>query len=192
MFRTSLATSSSITTRTKSSGAWPLMASQTLQAALACVGDLEERVEFGQLEQRLEIVVQVREPQLPALLPNFLGQRHEHAQARAVDVAGPAEIDQELPLALLQLIQDFLFELLAVPDDELPFDIDHYDLSLLGDREAHVCSPSGSTCDCNAVMAATWIMSSGAAPRERSADGRAKPCKIGPIAVAPASRCTSL
>ena len=41
-------------------------------------------------------------------------------------------------------------------------------------------------------MAATLIMSSGTAPRDRSLHGRANPWTIGPTALAPASRCTSL
>jgi len=44
----------------------------------------------------------------------------------------------------------------------------------------------------SAVIAATLIMSSGPAPRERSEAGRARPCSTGPIALAPANLCTSL
>src|SRR5215208_2302095 len=93
--------------------------SEALQRALARVGDLEERVELRQLEQRLEVVVQVRQPQLAPLLADLLRERHQHAEARAVDVARLAEVDQELPLAALQLVEDLLLELLSVPDNEL-------------------------------------------------------------------------
>ena len=41
-------------------------------------------------------------------------------------------------------------------------------------------------------MAATLIMSSTTAPRDRSLHGRRRPCTIGPTALAPANRCTSL
>src|SRR6516225_11626145 len=58
--------------------------SKTLQRAVARIGNLEQRVELRELEERLEIVVQVREAQLPALLTDLLRQRHQHAESRAV------------------------------------------------------------------------------------------------------------
>src|ERR1051326_3104460 len=79
--------------------------SEALESPVAGVGDLEERVELRQLEQRLEIVVRVREPQLAALLSNLLRQRHEHTEARAVDVPGLRKVDQEFFLAPLELIE---------------------------------------------------------------------------------------
>src|SRR5688500_5639194 len=111
--------------------------SEALESALARIGDLEEGVELGQLEQGFQVVVEVREPQLTALLANLLGQRDQDAEPRAVDVPGLAEVDEKALLSLLQLIEDLLLELLAIADDELPFHINHDDLSLLLDREAH-------------------------------------------------------
>src|SRR4029079_11238415 len=132
-------------------------------------------------------------------LANFLGQRHEHAETRAVDVTGLAEIDEKLLLALVELIEDLLLQLLPVADDELAFDVNHANLSLLLDREAHVsvlpegwCSVTAPPAACSAVMAATLIMSSGDAPRERSLHGRASPCTMGPMAAVRAMRSTSL
>ena len=56
-----------------------------------------------------------------------------------------------------------------------------------------IVSPSaGALSDCSATIAATSTISSAVAPRDRSAMGRARPWRIGPIAAAPASRCTSL
>src|SRR6185437_8848070 len=157
----------------------------------------------------LEVVVEIREPELPALLADFLGQGHEHAQPGTVDVSRLAEIDQELFLATLELVEHLLLELLAVAHDELPLHIHHDNFSLLPECEAHVsvsrrnsrassgrastaipASPESS--DCNAVIAATLIMSSVEAPRERSEHGRARPCTMGPIARACANRSTSL
>src|SRR6185312_5072083 len=149
---------------------------ERLERALARVGDLEERVELGELEQSLEVVVEIREPELPATL---------------------------------ELVEHLLLELLAVAHDELPLHIHHDNFSLLPECEAHVsvsrrnsrassgrastaipASPESS--DCNAVIAATLIMSSVEAPRERSEHGRARPCTMGPIARACANRSTSL
>src|ERR1051325_1488771 len=100
-------------------------ASEALKSAGASVGDLEERVELRQLEQRFQVVVEIGEPELPALFPDLLGQRNQHAQAGTVDVAGLREVDQELASATFELVEDFLFQLLPIADDELPFDIDH-------------------------------------------------------------------
>src|SRR5215208_531575 len=175
--------------------------SEALERALPGVRDLEERVELRQLEQRLQVVVEVGQAELAALLANLLRQRHEDAEARAVDVARLAEVDEELALAALKLVEDLLLQLLSVPDDELAFDVDHDNLSLLLDREAHDrCSPSvpdarlggGPASAWSAVIAATLIMSSETAPRERSLHGRARPWTIGPTALAFARRCTSL
>src|SRR5215216_1198142 len=51
----------------------PRQGSEARQRAVARVGDLEQRIELGQLEERLEVVVQIREPKLPALLADLLG-----------------------------------------------------------------------------------------------------------------------
>lgn len=45
---------------------------------------------------------------------------------------------------------------------------------------------------CNAVMAIMSTTSCTLQPRDKSLTGLAMPCKIGPIAVAPAKRCTNL
>src|SRR4030095_4143752 len=99
--------------------------------------DLEQGVELGQLEERLEVIIEVGQTELPALFANLLRQRDENAQARAVDVASLAEVDEEFLLTLLELIENLLLELLTVPHDELPFDIDHNDLCVFLDRETH-------------------------------------------------------
>jgi hypothetical protein len=50
-------------------------------------------------------------------------------------------------LALLELVEDLLLQLLPVTDDELAFDVNHANLSLLLDREAHVSVlPEGWCC----------------------------------------------
>lgn len=42
--------------------------------ALPSVGDLEQGIQLGQLEQRLQIVVQIGQTKLAALFPNLLRQ----------------------------------------------------------------------------------------------------------------------
>src|SRR5262249_10141665 len=79
--------------------------SKTLQRAVARVGNLEQGIELRELEQRFEIVVQVRQAELPALLTDLLRQRNEHAKSRAVDVSRLGEIDQELLFTALELIE---------------------------------------------------------------------------------------
>src|SRR5688572_2824137 len=76
------------------------------------VRDLEERIELGELEERPQILVQVRQAQLAPLLADLLGEAHQHAQPRGVDVARVREVDHELAIAVLELLQDFLLELL--------------------------------------------------------------------------------
>ena len=151
--------------------------------AVARIRDLEQRVELGELEQRLQVVVEIREAQFPALLTDLLRERDEHTETRAVDVAGLGEVDEELLLTALQLVEHLLLELLSIADDELPLHIDHDDLSFLLDREAHVpvswripfsAVVAGSPA-CSAVIAATLKMSSAEAPRERSLHGRRIP-----------------
>jgi len=48
--------------------------SEAGQRAVASIRDLEERIELGELEQRLEIVVQVGEAELATLLADLLGE----------------------------------------------------------------------------------------------------------------------
>src|SRR6185503_13306084 len=97
----------------------------------------EQGIQLGELEQGLEIVIQIRQTQLTALLPNLLRQGDEHAKAGAIDVARLAEVDQELFLTLLELVQNLLLQLLTVSNNKLAFDIHHDDLSLFLDRETH-------------------------------------------------------
>src|SRR5690606_19860317 len=172
-------------------------------------GDVEQRVELRQLEQRAEVVVQICQAQLAALLADLLRQAHEYAQTGRVDVPRAGEIDQELARAGLQLLEDLLLQLLPVSDDQLTLDVNRGDVALLLHIEAH---PPPSVLDrvagkktdpgpgkigarpqlCNAVTQATFTMSSGLAPRDRSLQGRASPWRIGPMASARASLCTSL
>src|SRR5438045_8871208 len=104
---------------------------------LPCVGDLREGIQLRQLEKRLEIIVEVGETQLATLLPNLLRQGDEHAESRAVDIAGLAEVDEKFLLTLLELIEHFLLQLLAIPYNQLTFYIDHDHVSLFLDRETH-------------------------------------------------------
>src|SRR5213080_4383069 len=87
-------------------------ASEALQRALARVRDLEQGIELRQLEERLQVVIQIRQPQFPTLLANLLRQRYEHAQSGAVDVSRLREVNEKLLLAPLQLVQHFLFQFL--------------------------------------------------------------------------------
>src|SRR5690554_3256015 len=79
--------------------------SEALETAFATVGDVKKRVELGQLEQRLQVVVQVRQTQLAIDLADPLGERDQHAEPGTVDVAGLSEIDKELPFSTFQLLQ---------------------------------------------------------------------------------------
>src|SRR5512134_2772838 len=56
--------------------------SERLQGLVGGVGDQEQRVELGELEQRAEVFVQAGEPELAARLAQLLGERHQRAQAR--------------------------------------------------------------------------------------------------------------
>src|SRR5205823_12424542 len=58
--------------------------------------DREERVQLGQLEQRLEIFVQAAEPEVSTLLADLLRERHQDAKAGRIDIAGLGEVDDEL------------------------------------------------------------------------------------------------
>ena len=53
-------------------------------------------------------------------------------------------------------------------------------------------TPVTSPCAWIAVIAMVLTMSSTSAPRERSLIGLLRPCSTGPIATAPAERCTAL
>src|SRR5690242_3964408 len=102
------------------------------------LGDGEERVELGELEERLQILVQPRQAQVPALLADLLGERHQHAEAGGVDVAGLGKVDDELAPAAFQRVDHLLLQLLAIADDQLPVDShDHDALGILRQAEAH-------------------------------------------------------
>src|SRR6185369_8367719 len=174
--------------------------SEARERAVARIGNLEERVELRELEQGLEVVVQVREPELPALLADLLGERDQHAQPGAVDVARLGEVDEEFLLSALELVQHLLLELLSIADNELAFHVHHDNLPFFLDRKAHVpvswrnsfSAVAPASPACSAVMAATLKMSSEEAPRERSLHGRLIPWRIGPTARANANRWASL
>src|SRR5688500_13021832 len=106
------------------SGRGPTLASIGLERFVAAVRDVEQRIELGQLEQRLQVLVQSGEAQLTALLADLLRQADQHAQARAVDVAGVREVDEELPLPGVQTLENLLLQLLPIADDELTLDVD--------------------------------------------------------------------
>src|SRR5262245_40956275 len=152
------------------------------------LGDGEQCIELGQLEQGLQVLVQSGQPQLPTLLTDLLGERHEHAESGRIDVAGLREVDDEPARATLEGVEHLLLQLLTIADDQLAVDThDHDAARILIQREAHPYSFAWRT-----VTAAVSTISSTVAPRDRSAIGRASPCKIGPIASHPANRCTSL
>ena len=92
---------------------------------------MKESVELGELEQRLQIVVEVRKAKLSSLLADFLGERNQYAESRAVDVTGLTEVDQKFLFAALELIENLLLELLAITDDELTFHINDDHVILL-------------------------------------------------------------
>src|SRR5512132_1578771 len=158
------------------------------------LGDLEEGIELGELEEGAEVVVQSGQPQLAAELPDLPRDGDECAEARGIDVAGVGEIEEELPVAGGEGALDEVLELVTIADDELPVVSYHeYAVRLPALRERHQLAPGvavGSVC--RATIAATSTISSTPAPRDKSAIGRASPCRMGPSATAPASRCTSL
>src|SRR5688572_1914302 len=167
--------------------------------------NVEQRVQLRQLEERAQILVQVREPQLAALLTDLFRQTHQHAEPGRVDVARAGKVDQELPRPTLQLLQYLLLQFLPVAHDQLTLHVDDRDAILLLYIEAHRSSVRGNGREppvarsvpgtgelCSAVMQATSTISAALAPRDRPLHGRASPCRTGPIASAWPSRCTSL
>src|SRR5207249_4093497 len=164
---------------------WPLEGGDRL---LGCLQDGEQRIQLGELEQRLEIFVEPRQSQIPALLADLLRERDQDAEAGGVDVAGAAEVDDELLGAALERVQHLLLELLPVADDQLPVDAHDDDpLGIFPQVDAHAVSSA-----CRMATVAVSTISSGVAPRDRSATGRARPCRIGPMAPQSPSRWTSL
>src|SRR5215212_204645 len=117
--------------------AWSARRSEGGQRRVARVRDVEEGVELGELEERAQVLVQVGQAQLAALLADLLGEADQHAQPRGVDVAGVGEVDQELPLTALELVEHLLLQLLAVAHDELPVHVHHHHPVLLARSEAH-------------------------------------------------------
>src|SRR4029079_17538771 len=84
----------------------------------------EEGVELGELEERAEVFVEIRQAQGAIGLTNPLREGHEGSEPGAVDVARVGEVDDEVPGAAIDLGQHGVAELLAVPRDELPLDGD--------------------------------------------------------------------
>src|SRR5690606_33765577 len=70
--------------------------SEGSESLVAGPGNVKQRVQLGQLEERAQVLVQVREPQLAALLANLLRQADQYAQTGRVDIACRRKIDQEL------------------------------------------------------------------------------------------------
>src|SRR3989442_2855233 len=101
------------------------------QRLLRGPADGEQRVELGELEQRLEVGIEAGKPQLPALFADFLGERDENAQPGRVYIARITEVDDELAGAFFERVEDFLLQLLAVADDELAFHTDDDDAALV-------------------------------------------------------------
>src|SRR5207247_6977506 len=88
----------------------------------------------------------------------------------------------------LERIEHFLLQLLPVADDQLSVDAHDDDpFGILPQVEAHAVSSA-----CRMATVAVSTISSAVAPRDRSATGRARPWRIGPIAPQSPSRCTSL
>src|SRR5207245_10505169 len=132
--------------------------------------------------------VEPRQPQVPTLLADLLRERDQNAEAGGVDVAGAAEVDDEFLGAALEGVAHLLLELLPVADDQLPVDAHDDDpFGILPQVEAHAGSSA-----CRMATDAVSTISSGVAPRDRSAIGRARPCRIGPMAPQSPNRCTSL
>src|SRR3954471_1262800 len=111
------------------------VSSKALKPPIAGIGNLKERIELRQLEQRLEIVVQIGQTKLTALLANLLRERHQDTKAGAVDVAGLRKVDEKFLLAFLHLVEDLLLQLLAIADDQLALDVHDNDISFSLDRE---------------------------------------------------------
>src|SRR5574341_1634644 len=99
------------------SGASP--GSEAGEGLLGGVGNREQGVEFGELEEGPQVFVESGEPQVAARVTQLLGQRHQRAQARGIDVAGIGEVDQHFPIAGFDGVQHFLLALVAVAHDEL-------------------------------------------------------------------------
>src|SRR6185369_10817197 len=61
-----------------------------------------------------------------------------------------------------------------------------------GDHAGTPLPAAARFCACTAVIATVLTMSGTSAPRDRSLTGLLSPCSTGPIATAPALRCTAL
>src|SRR5262249_30649663 len=112
------------------------------EGLLGRLGDGEERVELGELEERAEVFVEPGEPELAAGLADLLGEGYQRAKAGRVDVSRARKVDQEAPLAPVQRRLDEVLELLPIAHDQLPFDLHHRDAAgVLGLVETHLRSP---------------------------------------------------
>src|ERR1051325_1543704 len=58
------------------------------------VGNVEQRIELGQLKERPQIFIETGEAEFPIRLPDLPRERHQHPETGGVDVAGVGEIDQ--------------------------------------------------------------------------------------------------
>src|SRR5688500_12746599 len=83
------------------------------RVVVAGLDDPEQRVELRELEEAAQVLIEVRERQLAALCTYLLGDRDEDAESGAVDVAGAGEVDEELPLALVELPNHGVTQVLA-------------------------------------------------------------------------------
>src|SRR2546425_5621780 len=150
----------------------------------------EQRIELRELEQRLEVGVEAGQAQLPALLADLFGERDQHAEPGRIDIPSLTKINHELAGAFLERLEDPLLQLLPVADNELSFHTDDHDAALvLLQGEPHSDYPFRVW---RMAIAAVFTISSDVAPRDRSAMGLASPWRIGPSAIQPPSRCTSL
>ena len=66
------------------------------------------------------------QPQLAALLSQALGERHEDAEAGAVQGCRVLKVDAEFPLTLLERVEKSLLELVPVAHDELLADAEDH------------------------------------------------------------------
>src|SRR5438034_7519850 len=85
-----------------------------LRSWLVWLVEREERVEPCELEQRTEILVQIREAERSVRLPDPLGERDRRSKAGAIDVARFGKIDDESAGATLDLGRHSLAQLLPI------------------------------------------------------------------------------
>src|SRR6185312_13402599 len=88
------------------------------EGLLGGLGDGEEGVELGELEQGAEVLVEAGEPKLTTRFADLLGDGDERAESGRIDVAGAGEIDEDAALARIDRALHQLLQLLAIADDE--------------------------------------------------------------------------